>query len=153
MAVRITLDMFSGRPNPQVVVDGDQASEILRRVRPGAELTRSEQVAAPESALGYRGIIIEQLDRRVRDLPTTFRVANGHLIGEGMRHRVRDEGVEDFVCSSTGPFRPLQLPDAAWADIRKQIRSYWELRLEWPRRPPRERRRPRCECAPLYEPA
>lgn len=153
MSIRITLDLFSGQPNPQVVVDGDQANEILRRLRPESQLTRSEQLPAPESVLGYRGLIVEQLDRRARDLPATFRVANGQLIGEGLRHAASDEGIEDFLCSSTGPFRPLQLPEAAWADIRKQILAYWELRRKWPRRPPPERRRQRCECAPLYEPA
>ena len=153
MAIRITLDIFSGLPNPQVVVDGAQANEVLRRLRPDSKLGRSERLPAPESVLGYRGVIIEQLDRKVRDLPSTFRVANGHLIGEGLLHSARDEGVEDFLCSPTGPFRPLQLPGAAWIDIRTQIQGYAKLRHEWPRRPPREPRRRRCECAPLYEPA
>ena len=83
MAIRLTLDIFSGRLNPQIVLTDDQESELLNRMRPRKErLTRKELLPAPLSILGYRGIVVEQLDRPSRGLPKSFRVANGDLIGD-----------------------------------------------------------------------
>jgi hypothetical protein len=98
MAVKLTIDIFSGRKNPEVILGGEQENELLLRLRPGRELKPHERLAAPLSVLGYRGFIVEQLGRSRRGLPKSLRVANGDLIGEGLRHRASDEHVEEFVC-------------------------------------------------------
>lgn len=152
MATRITLDVFSGRKNPEIVVRGDQEKEILSRMRRGRPLARKEQLPAPTSVLGYRGLLVEQLGRPGRGLPKTFRIANGELIGEDLAHRTADENVEDFICGSTGPFRPLGLGDDFVKVVLRDIERYGELRRQRARKRVRWPRRPTCRCAPLYEP-
>lgn len=153
MPTRITVNMFSGLPNPELVVDGAEERELLVRLRPGRRLTREERLPAPESVLGYRGIAIEQLGRVSKGLPKVFRVANGDLIGEGLAHRAADESVEEFICGSTGPIGLLQLGERFTAIVQRGIREYHELRRSYATRFPLWPRRNRCICAPLYEPA
>ena len=35
MSLRITIDVFSGRPNPVVEISGRQAKEVLEPIEPG----------------------------------------------------------------------------------------------------------------------
>lgn len=154
MTVRLTLDIFSGRANPQVVLAGDDERQLLNRLRPRrVPLSRKERLPAPLSVLGYRGLIVEQLGRPARGLPKSFRVANGDLIGEGLRHRAIDEHVEELICGSTGPFQALELGPQFSDRVLKKIEAYRELREEWRERHHRWPARNRCRCAPLYEPA
>jgi hypothetical protein len=152
MPTRITLDIFSGRKNPEIVVTGERERELLSRMRPDRRLASREVLPAPLSVLGYRGLVVEQVGRPARGLPKSFRIANGELIGEGLRHRTTDENVEDFICSSTGPFRPLGFSDDFFRAVLREIGRYGELRKGWPHRLPPWSRRIRCRCAPLYEP-
>ncbi len=152
MSTRITLDVFSGRKNPEVVVTGEQEKELLSRMRPGRQLARREVLPAPLSVLGYRGLLVEQLGRPARGLPKSFRIANGDLIGEGLSQRTLDEGAEDFICGSTGPFRPHGFASDFFKVIQHQIERYARLRKDWRHKRPTWPRRNPCRCAPLYEP-
>lgn len=80
MALQITIDIFSGRPNPVLEISGKQAREILERVRPAKRLSRAA-MPAPEFRLGYRGLIIQQKGAISRGLPPIFRVAAGAIYG------------------------------------------------------------------------
>lgn len=152
MAVKLTIDIFSGRKNPEVILGGEQENELLLRLRPGRELKPHERLAAPLSVLGYRGFIVEQLGRSRRGLPKSLRVANGDLIGEGLRHRTSDEHVEEFVCGTRGPFQPLGLGPRFSHRVLKEIDRYRQLRKKWPvKLRPWPRGNP-CRCAPLYDP-
>jgi hypothetical protein len=57
MALRITIDVFSGRPNPVIALDDDASREVAERIRPADRLKRDEAKPPPESLLGYRGMI------------------------------------------------------------------------------------------------
>lgn len=131
MALRLTLDIFSGRVNPQVVVGGAQERDLLSRVIPGRALGLHEMCEAPVSILGYRGLTFEQLGRPALGLPKSFRVANGDLIGDGLRHRAADERVEEFVCGSTGPFHALGSGPRFFERLLREIERYEELRERW----------------------
>ena len=57
-AVRVELDVFSGRPNPSWVLDTADAADLIAKVE---RLTRVEADAAPGAAprtLGYRGFTV-----------------------------------------------------------------------------------------------
>ncbi len=151
--VRITIDIFSGRPNPVIIFDGQQARRILDRLKPTRKLGRGDLGPPPNSTLGYRGLVIEQTRERVRYLPRTFRYANGDVFGAGLAHRAEDDAFEDFICGSTGPLRRLKLGNRFPGFLRKEIERFAELRAEidW-RRKVVFPRRPKCLCAPLYEP-
>jgi hypothetical protein len=151
MDLRITIDMFSGRPNPVIELKGRSAAAALERLVPGREL-RPRAARLPQSTLGYRGLIVEQVGGRVRSLPRSFRVAGGVLVGEGLAHQPADAQVEDFICGTTGPIRGLKaergFPDFCRQEIKRYagIRElYLWKRVPWPPLTV-------CRCAPLYEP-
>jgi hypothetical protein len=170
MTLRITIDIFSGRPNPTIVVTGAEEQELLGRLaapprlRAPAAKGRSVPPRIPPSLLGYRGIVVEQLTEGVRGkgrqaapkaggLPREFRIAGGFVHSPAVSRPVADANVEDFVCGSTGPVRLAGLgpkfPDFCLDEIsrfRHILDVYDWRKIDWPIRPS-------CACAPLWEPA
>lgn len=148
-ALRITIDIFSGRENPKIEFKGDEAKAVLERLRPGRKIGR-EKALPSIPTLGYRGLIIEQIGEPVKGLPKTFRYANGDMFGPGLAHRAEDETFEDFVCGSDH-VRALgrNFPEA----IKGEVERFRLLRekivvgkVKWP-----PLYNP-CKCAPIYEP-
>ena len=154
MAVRITVDVFSGRPNPVVTLDDSAAAEVLERVRPTGRLDRKETEAPPQAVLGYRGVVIEQVGEPARGLPERFRVVDGKLFGQRLAHRPADTSVEDFITSSAGPLRLLEdeLPPQLRERILQRQEIDWRGVAKKAARETRAAKPPKCRCAPLYEP-
>jgi hypothetical protein len=171
MPVKITIDIFSGRPNPSIELDEGESADLLGRVRPANAITEESKRLAPLPTLGYRGLIIEQVGTPGSDLPRTFRYAHGQVFGEELAHEASDQAVEDFVCGSTGlverlkmgpefsefALREIGLSKERIARLEPRIRELYEI-IQWPWWPCRWwwpcywwcwRR---CRCAPLYEP-
>jgi hypothetical protein len=150
MPVRITIDAFSGRPNPTVLLGGDDAADMLARVTPAKRVR--DAVAVPEAILGYRGIHFQLVDEKVRGLPQEFRLADGLLTGPKLSHAPTDPTVEDFIVDPKGPFQRTQIQAELLEGIREQLHRVvatdwkkWYREIRWPVRPT-------CPCAPLYEP-
>ena len=97
MSLRISINIFSGRPDPILELSGKEASEALERLRPVRPLTRSEAAIPFESTLGYRGLAVEQIGPLAPGLPRLFRVFDGRLYGQRLSHRIGDEEFEDFI--------------------------------------------------------
>lgn len=153
MKLRITVDIFSGRPNPVVELTGRQAKEALERLKPIRRRGKQEFGRLPGSTLGYRGLIIEQLERPAGGLPKVFRYADGDLLGLRLSHRANDEAFEDFLCGSTGPLRRSKLLGKRFCDFLERERDRLRrLKSRYPWKPPLWPIRRRCTCAPLYEP-
>jgi hypothetical protein len=165
MALRITFDVFSGRPNPTVVVDGLEERELLERLRP-ARAKRAQARELPQSVLGYRGLLIEPIEEpegrrrgRARRRPApglrgVARVAGGSLRSDKTAYAPMDPAVEDFICGSTGPIRLTGLGPRFSERVREELGRYRDLvaRVKWPPKIPWPIR-PVCPCAPLWEPA
>ena len=152
MALRITVDVFSGRPNPVIELNDSESRKVLERLQPVRALKKSDPGLPPFPTLGYRGLIIEQVGARTKGLPKSFRVANGDLFGPELAHRAADEDFEDFFCGSTGPIRKIKLGREFPASLRKEIDRFRKLRHKHPWKPVRWPFRSSCRCAPLYEP-
>ena len=151
--LRVTIDMFSGRPNPVLELQGSDAREALRRLKPAARLGRGDAGMPPQPTLGYRGLIVEQVDDPDRSLPKTLRIAHGDLFGQRLAHRAADEAFEDFLLTPQRLAR-LDLGDRFPAILQREIRRFREVRLRWPwKKPIKWPLRVVCRCAPLYEPA
>jgi len=148
MEFRITIDVFSGRKNPVVVVKGRQAERIYERLRPSRRVAR--MLPMPESTLGYRGLIIEASG--ARGFPRIFRLANGDVLGARLSHRASDENFEQYLVRESGVLRGLKLGNAFSATLLKEIARFRETREKCKHRPPRWPHREHCHCAPLYEP-
>jgi hypothetical protein len=125
----------------------------MRRLRPERPLERREKLPMPDSILGYRGLVIEQLDGGTGELPRQFRVANGELIGPNLSHRPVDVNFEEFVCGSTGPIRRLGLGEELSDRLLEEIKGLADLRKRYKVRKPTWPKRPLCKCGPIYEPA
>jgi hypothetical protein len=151
MAIRIVIDMFSGRPNPVITVDDREAAELMERLRPVGRLDKREATPPPESVLGYRGLIIDQVGEPAGKLPARFRVVDGKLFGPRLAHRPVDPQVEDFVCGSTGPIRLVPLEDDVLTLLRRDIERRRKIEWKWPEKV-RWPVRVTCRCAPLWEP-
>jgi len=153
MTLRITIDIFSGRPNPVIELSGNEAKDALSRLRPGRGLEKGEPVLPVQPTLGYRGLIIEQVDERDPNLPEVFRLANGDLFGPSLTHKAQDENFEDFVFSRTGLIKRLDLSQDLPDNIIKEKERFKELREKHKEKPVKWPKRRVCECAPRYEPA
>lgn len=76
--LKVTADIFSGRPNPEWIVEGSEAEAVLKELA----LSRGA-VAEMDSGfqgLGNRGLIVQPLTDAVTEqysLPSSFRIANG----------------------------------------------------------------------------
>lgn len=149
MALRITIDAFSGRPNPVVTLDDATARELTTRLKPGAALD-AKQATPPPAILGYRGVIVEQTgDGRIDGLPALTRLVDGRLLGDKLASHVTDPSVEDFL--ATEAIRLTKLDDDATAALHKLVQARRGLVFDWPivKWPGLTS----CTCAPLYEPA
>ena len=88
--LQITVDLFSGLPNPTLVVDPEEARDLLQQISrnqpPIAALDEGFQ------GLGYRGLIVESLTDNIvanYDLPSRFRIAHSaHPAGLEIADRV-----------------------------------------------------------------
>ena len=164
MALRLTLDIFSGRPNPVVVIDGPEEKELLQRIGTGKKARpASERFPAPLTHLGYRGVLIEPLlapAAHGKAAPpvgskssTSLRLAGGLVHTRTRAFEPLDPQIEEFLCGRRGPFRlagfdPFFLDfcrNETW-HLHEVMRLWPWKKWPWPKGTP-------CKCAPLWEPA
>lgn len=161
MLLRVTVDIFSGRPNPVVDLKGDKAKDALKRLQPVKKIERADAVETIlASQLGYRGLIIEQEEERSDFLPDSFRLAHGELFGENLAHLAADSDFEEYLLETA----ELQNVDAG-DDFRRMLKSEMlkkrEARKSDEERPiilpiPFKRileENKIAPCTPLYEPS
>jgi hypothetical protein len=154
MKLKITIDVFSGRPNPILYLEGREADEAAARLRPERQLKRDETKLPTFPTLGYRGLMVDFIQGKQRGLPRSFRVVNGDLFGAGLSHRAADPYFENFICGSTGPIRRLPIGQRFPKILEKEIDRFGKVRLKFRVKPwPWLKRHLKaCRCAPLYEP-
>jgi hypothetical protein len=153
MTLRVTFDIFSGRPNPVVDLDAADSARLLARLQPAANLRGANAVPPRESILGYRGLIVEQVGRASSKLPQKSRVVNGRLFAPKTAWRLRSADVEDFILGLPAVARSKAFPKDLIALLRNQAAptngtigsdSIFSSSFEAPVK--------KCPCAPLYEP-
>jgi hypothetical protein len=74
MSVKVTIDIFSGRPNPELTLSAKEAKDLFKQIAPtGAmrKMTAANVPQAPEH-LGLRGIQINQLKSATTEFPESF---------------------------------------------------------------------------------
>lgn len=81
--VRVTIDIFSGRPNPSFLLDEAEARDILRQLSSTPEAVTPEEVST--GILGFRGMILELEEEPAGKLalPRRLRVGGGVSGDEG----------------------------------------------------------------------
>src|ERR1043165_7248628 len=153
MPVRITVDIFSGRPNPTVELSDKEAQEVIQRLKPSEPLAHDEAERAATPILGYRGLIIEQTGAQtIKELPSRFRLTTGSLVGSGLAHRAADPAFEEFFFSNKGPFKKVKEATKLRTLIQAEVPRTTELRKKLLLPIPLCPFKILCACAPLYEP-
>lgn len=125
----VTLDIFSGRPNPTWNLSEEEQRQLLSRVH-GRALAREED---SPSRLGYRGLVIQASDDTVVEIPQSFRVAgfpqtSGAIPVKGERPLNIDEESEivQFLLQSARAAMPDDLQQLV-ADERQRLASAMPL--------------------------
>jgi hypothetical protein len=156
MELRVTFDIFSGRPNPVVNVEGREADELLERLRPARETTKSA-ASSPLPPLGYRGLMVEQVGKARDDkLPMQFRAAGDKLLAAGRTYQAQGAGSEELVLSSASARNALA-PELI-ALLRQEIQSQGSAKSSLSSAglgdsgSSLDGGAQKCPCAPLYEP-
>ena len=150
MSLRITIDVFSGRPNPVVEVSGRQAKEVLERIKPEGALSKREVELLTRPHLGYRGLIFEQIGVQTRSLPRTFRVVRGTMLGPDGTRRTADEELEDFLFRRSGPLGKAKVAPGFQTFLAREVVRFHRATFKSPHK---VHKPPRCRCAPDYEPS
>lgn len=132
MSVRITIDIFSGRANPVIELEGKQAQELLERAKPAREPKPAEVVPVlPAPFLGYRGVILEETQGSPETAPTAMRLIGGQVIlPEGVLIP-SDERVEDFLFGQRGIIKKTNLEAGLMKFIQQERGRLHEVRSKF----------------------
>lgn len=96
MSVKVTIDIFSGRPNPELVLTAKEAKELFKNVAPtGAMKKASANTLAEPAHLGLRGIQIDQLKSVTKELPSNFYLSHESMFSGGKSAAMKDTGTMD----------------------------------------------------------
>lgn len=139
----ITLDVYSGRPNPSWSLSERDAKRLLDRVAGRA-------LAAPDASdgvLGYRGFVVTAAsdDQLPENMPHSFRVdgglAEGYPFATGASPLAAAEGAEAAQYLLETGIHTLEggLVEYVTRSIRQKPESLHQAEAEWPEpAPPRE---------------
>lgn len=83
--MQVELDVFSGRPNPRWNLTSQEAKEFVNRFQ---ALPQHLERSAIEEGLGYRGLIVTELDEPIQEYEEIL-VANGLVIAKQDRQSER----------------------------------------------------------------
>jgi hypothetical protein len=65
MTLKLTIDIFSGRQNPSLTLSDADTRSLLKRLSFGRLKKQTEKTEPFPSMLGYRGIILEQVGKKI----------------------------------------------------------------------------------------
>jgi hypothetical protein len=84
MSVKVTIDIFSGRQNPELVLTTKEAKELFNNISPtGAMRKASAKTLAEPTHLGLRGIQVDQLKVSSQELPASFFLSHETMYSGG----------------------------------------------------------------------
>jgi hypothetical protein len=102
--LKVTADLYSGRPNPEWTVNGAEAAQILKDL--ALNPTAAAAMDSGFQGLGNRGLIVEPLSDDASaeyGLPTSFRLANGVGGASGKGLEVAERLVRGMLDASATP--------------------------------------------------
>lgn len=152
MKLKLTIDIFSGRENPAIIISGAKAASLMKKINPSSRLSAKESIREPFT-LGYRGIIVEQLDKPVKGIPALMQIAEGIMFGNKKSYRIDDSGIMNFVLDNLSEVKNVKLNRGFKSLLAGEINNLKKIRQKgildsiiWPGKINK------CACAPVYEP-
>lgn len=149
MSLRITFDVFSGRPNPTVTLTDAESAELLKRIGAAKAASAAKETYAEPSTLGYRGLIVEQAVASA-GLPQRFRLSSSAVDGPTGALKSVDASVEQSVLANAA----LLARAGVSGELATAMRTHAASATRTTAAPaPASTPSPLvCACAPLYEP-
>ncbi|MGG9961998.1 hypothetical protein [Ferruginibacter sp. SUN106] len=137
MKIKLTIDVFSGRPNPTLTLDGRDAKKILDQVSLKSGFKKNSDKTAPEPfGLGYRGVIIEQLDAAASDMPKIMRVTPDRAYGDNSSATATDNEFEKIIFDLITQFKDTGSKKEFRTLLEDQVKTFRaerkDLLLKWP---------------------
>jgi hypothetical protein len=125
--IKVTADIFSGRPNPEWFVSGPEAQAVLRGLS-----QKSTAAAALDSGfqgLGNRGLIVEVLDDHTNSeygLPSTFRLAGGGSTGESHAREAAERLIAAMTLPGAGQHAAVAAADAGggYVPLNEELKKF-----------------------------
>ncbi|MEK4529919.1 hypothetical protein NST38_31435 [Paenibacillus sp. FSL H8-0104] len=96
--LKITLDMYSGRPNPEYILSEDKAVQLLKEV--ALNKGAITEINTIPSRLGFRGVKVNFLSDYIPqfyDLPSSFSFANGASMHESKGREIAERLVSGLT--------------------------------------------------------
>jgi hypothetical protein len=162
MPVKITIDIFSGRPNPYIILNHITARKVFNKISCSSFTKKSENSPPYPTVLGYRGLIMEQQGKRLSNrLPIRVLFTKDAAYADGKIARVNQ--ISDLVSFVFDHLPSLRLTDNIpslkkflESSIEKFelqrpvfIRNYHKKYHRWLTDFYKTHRRTACACAPL----
>lgn len=152
MKVKITLDIFSGRPNPVLILSDGEAKKALDAIAPSGRMKNltAKSLQQP-SNLGYRGIIVEQLDKASKEHPRKMHLTHANMFGTTSFANLDGDALESFVFNKLGRFTGVPNKAEFKTYLEKEVKRFkkdWEIvaKIPFPKWPPIIFNP--CQCAP-----
>lgn len=131
MPVKLTLNIFSGRPNPAMVLDDAAAKALFKKLSFSTLKRQTEKTAPFPSVLGYRGLTIEQEGKKLNaDLPQLLHYAHDMVYADGKAAKA-EGGLESFLFDNFKNLRDVK----GLTDFRRttemQLKEYVDKRRQY----------------------
>ncbi len=112
MPVKLTLSIFSGRPNPSIILDDASAKNLFKKLSFGTLKRQTEKTAPFPSVLGYQGLIIEQEGKKLNAaMPQLLHYAHDMVYADGKAAKT-EGGLESFLFDNFKKLKDVKdLPD------------------------------------------
>jgi hypothetical protein len=101
--IKVTADIFSGRPNPEWIVEGNEAEAVLQKLSQARESVAS--LDSGFNGLGNRGLIVEVLSDHLQlegGVSPRFRLAGGGSSDEGHAREIAEQLVRGMTQRGAG---------------------------------------------------
>lgn len=149
MTLKLTLDAFSGRPNPSVDLTPQEAADLVARLGPITAAPAASAAVAQPARVGYRGIVVEQTGQVSANLPQRFRLAGNQVIGATGVLKTVDPAIEQSLLGNTALLARAGVPATLASALVAQSAAHASAAAPSTSATPGSLS---CRCAPLYEP-
>ena len=133
MPLKLTIDVFTGRPNPSFVLPEAQVRTLLNKISFGSFKKRTENSEPFPSMLDYRGIILEQEGKKLSaDLPPRVQFTPGYAY---THDRIAEAEflpvIESFVLDRLDSFKGTKGIKSLKKKLKKHMDDFYEKCPKW----------------------
>jgi len=133
MQLSVTIDLFSGRPNPSMVLSDADSKALLKRISFGRFKKLNEESEPFPSLLGYRGIIIEQFGKKTAtNILLRSHYTMDYVYADNMLAPSKSlPDIESFVLDRLNLFEEPKGFRSFKRDLKRRIEYFWEKCPRW----------------------